>query len=61
MKELGLSGYLKIENADARNTVAGILFENGYTVSTVRVRKNRKSYVYLVKYETKERDIKEDA
>ena len=57
--EIGDMGYLKIDNSEDRANVARILFANGYTVSTVRQKKNGKAYEYYVKYEIKPRDLGE--
>ena len=50
MDELGKSGYLRIANELERTQVASILFKNGYTVRTVRNKKNGKTYEYFVYY-----------
>lgn len=50
MSELGSIGYLKISSEADRAAVATILFRNGYTVSSVRRKKNGKTYEYFVKY-----------
>lgn len=39
---------LKIGNEADRVTVASILFKNGYTVSTARMKRNGKTYEYYV-------------
>ncbi len=57
MDEIGDSGYLKIANEADRATVAGVLFRNGYTVRTVRNKKNGKTYEYYVKYDKQPLDI----
>ena len=58
--EIGEIGYLKIDNGEDRAKVAGILFNNGYTVSIARRKKNGKTYEYFVKYELKPREIDEN-
>lgn len=57
--EIGDVGYLKIESADDRATIAAILFKHGYTISTVRRKRNGKAYEYYVKYELRSREWKE--
>lgn len=57
--EIGDCGFLKIEGADKRTMVASVLFENGYTVSTVRRKRNGKTYEYFVKYEMKSKEMEE--
>lgn len=52
-------GYLKIKKEEDRAAVASILFQNGYTVSTVRKKKNGKTYEYYVKYEKQALDTEE--
>lgn len=58
--EIGDSGYLKIDNENDRNTVATILFNNGYTVSKTRKKRNGKTYIYFVRYELKSVEIEEN-
>ncbi len=58
--QLGETGFLKISNAEDRTNVASILFKNGYTVSTVRRKKNGKAYEYFVKYKITNQDIGEE-
>lgn len=55
--EIGDEGYLKIGNETDRNTVANILYKNGYTTQPVRRKKNGKAFEYFVKYQMKENDI----
>ena len=57
--QLGDVGYLRIGNEDERVNVSGILVKNGYTVSIVRQKKNGKAFDYFVKYELKEKDLKD--
>ena len=57
---IGDLGFLRIENGDERAMVAGILFKNGYTVSTTRKKRNGKTYEYFVKYELKDREMAEN-
>ena len=54
-------GYLLIDSKEDRATVAEILFRNGYTISPARFKKNGKTFVYLVGYEMKDPDLKEEA
>ncbi len=42
--------YLRIANQQDRVTVASILYNNGYSVSPAKRRKNGKRYEYLLKY-----------
>ena len=49
--DINSAGYLKIGNEADRNTVASILFNNGYSVKKVRRKKNGKTYEYYVAYE----------
>ena len=58
--EIGDSGYLRIDNEADRNTVATILFNNGYTVSKTRKKRNGKTFVYFVRYELKSVEIEEN-
>ncbi len=51
MKKLVSKGCLKIGNEEDRRAIAALLFKNGYTVSTVRCKKNEKTFEYFVKYE----------
>lgn len=57
--EIGDSGYLRIDNEADRNTVANILFNNGYTVSKTRKKRNGKTFVYFVHYELKSVEIED--
>lgn len=57
MDEFGESGYLKIGNEADRIEVASILFKNGYTVRTVRTKRNGKTYEYYVKYDRQSPDV----
>ncbi len=57
---IGDKGFLRVENKDDRATVAQILYKNGYTVAPVRTKKDGKSFIYLVGYELKNSDIKEE-
>ena len=50
MDSLTETGYLKISNIEDRNKVAAILYANGYNVSPCRVKKNGKSFEYLIKF-----------
>ena len=61
MDEFAKSGYLKIANENDRQAVASILFKNGYTVRTVRAKKNGKTYEYFVRYEKNPLDIELEA
>lgn len=61
MEEFAKSGYLKISNENDRQAVASILFKNGYTVRTVRAKKNGKTYEYYVSYEKNPLDIELEA
>lgn len=54
------TGWLRIANKEDRATVANILFNNGYTVGTVRRKLNGKAFEYFVKFETKPIDAEED-
>ena len=47
----GANGYVRIAKEEDRLIVAQILLKNGYTISPRRVKKDGKSYVYLLKYE----------
>lgn len=58
--DIGDEGYLKIDNEADRETVANILFHNHYTVSTMRKKRNGKTFEYYVHYEIKSMEIKED-
>lgn len=53
-------GHLLIDSKEDRATVAEILYKNGYTVSPVRFKKNGKTFTYLVGYEMRDSDIKEE-
>ena len=50
MADIGTEGYIRIANEPDRISVATILFKNGYTVRTVRTKRNGKTYEYFVKY-----------
>ena len=52
------TGYLDIDNREDRNTVAAILFKNGYTVSPVKTKKDGRSHRYFVKYSRDENNGK---
>ncbi len=58
--KVGDIGYLRVDNEEDRKAIAVILFKNGYTVSTVRQKRNGKSFEYYVKYELKERDVPDE-
>ena len=60
MKAPKVGGLIPIPSEPDRIALANILFKHGYTVSTVRYKKDGKSYVYCVKYEQKPTDIKEE-
>ncbi|MCD8398276.1 MAG: hypothetical protein LUD12_14035 [Lachnospiraceae bacterium] len=55
--EVGDKDILRIASEADRNTVAEILYKNGYTVQPVRRRKNAKQYEYFVRYEMKNNEI----
>lgn len=55
------SGVLEIENKQDRTTVAAILYDNGYTVSPFRRKKDGRSQVRLLRYEKKDIKSKEGA
>lgn len=57
--EMNEIGYLRIENKDDREKIASVLFRNGYTVSTVRRKRNGRSYEYYVKYEMRSKEMEE--
>ena len=57
--DIGDAGYLRVENKEDREIVGNILFRNGYTVSTVRQKRNGKTYEYFVKYELRSRELSE--
>lgn len=59
--EIGDSGLLKIASEADRETVANILFRNGYTTSPVRRKKNGKAFEYFVKYALLSREIGDGA
>lgn len=52
-------GYLLIANEKDRIDLAALLYKNGYTPSPVRIKKDGKSYVYLVGYELRNKDLQE--
>lgn len=52
-------GYLDIPREEDRLTIASILFKHGYTVSPKRVKKDGRSYKYLVYYEKQSQDIQD--
>ena len=54
-------GFLRVANEADRVTVAAILFKNGYSVSTVRRKKNGKTYEYFVEFQSKPADMTEEA
>jgi hypothetical protein len=56
MEDIGVRGYLDIAKEEDRLVVASVLFKHGYTVSPKRVKKDGKSYKYLVYYEKKSMD-----
>lgn len=58
--EMGDVGYLRIETAEDRDAVVGILFRNGYTVSPMRRKRSGRSYEYYVKYELRNREMEEE-
>ena len=60
MAEFESGGYIKIKNETDRIALASILFKNGFVVSTVRRKKNGKTYEYYVKYSEEPLDIKEE-
>lgn len=60
MKAPKIGGYIPIPSEPDRIALGSILLKHGYTVSTVRYKKDGKSYVYCVKYEMKSQDIKEE-
>ena len=60
MANLYEKGYLAIGKEEDRILVASILYKNGYSVSPTRIKRDGKSYTYLVGYELKNRDLKED-
>ena len=60
MKAPKIGGDNPIASEPDRIALAQILFKHGYTVSTVRYKKDGKSFVYCVKYEQKPQDIKEE-
>ena len=53
---IGVRGYLEIAKEEDRLAVATILFKHGYSVSPKRVKKDGKSYKYLLYYEKKSLD-----
>ena len=50
MEGIGVRGYLEIAKEEDRLAVATILFKHGYSVSPKRVKKDGKSYKYLLYY-----------
>ena len=50
MSEIKDEGYLRIENEADRLVVASILYKNRYAITPVRVKKNGKTYEYLLKF-----------
>lgn len=52
-------GYLDIPKEEDRLTIASILFKHGYTVSPKRLKKDGRSYKYLVYYEKQSQDIQD--
>lgn len=61
MGEIAVRGYLDIPKEEDRLTIASILFKHGYTVSPKRIRKDGRSFKYLVLYEKQGQDIAEVA
>ena len=53
-------GYLKLGNDEERAAVASILFKNGYTVRTVKKKRDGKSYDKLVEFELRATDVLEE-
>lgn len=53
-------GYLKLSNDDERAAIANILFKNGYTVRTVRRKRDGKSYDKYVEFELLTTDVIEE-
>lgn len=56
MEGIGVRGYLDIAKEEDRLAIASILYKYGYTVSPKRVKKDGKSYKYLVYYEKRSLD-----
>lgn len=50
MSEIKDEGYLRIENEADRLAVASILYKNRYSITPVRIKKNGKTYEYLLKF-----------
>lgn len=55
----GKVNYLRIANQADRVTVASILYNNGYSVSPAKRKKNGKSFEYLVKYWIAPQEVEE--
>ena len=53
-------GALRIDAKEDRETVARILFKNGYAVFPAKIKKDGKSYTQLVSYEYGVRIIGEE-
>ncbi len=53
-------GYLRLANDEERQQVAAMLFKNGYTVRTVKKRRDGKSFDKYVEFELQPTDIVED-
>lgn len=60
MGDLAERGYLDIPKEEDRLAIAAILYKYGYTVSPKRVRKDGRSFKYLVFYEKQGQDVLED-
>ena len=60
MGDLAARGFLDIPKEEDRLTIAAILYKPGYTVSPKRVKKDGRSYKYLVFYEKQGQDVLED-
>lgn len=59
MADSNQASYLKIANQADRETVASILYANGYSVQPVRRKKNGRSYEYLVKFWIGQQDVED--
>ena len=56
----GSKGFIRIAKEEDRIIVAQVLLKNGYTISPKRMKKDGKSYVYLLGYELLDANLEED-